>query len=207
MSRTEYYEELKSLARQVRAENGLTTPRVGRADMRRLYSKYGIDHIDKRPIGKIKGAYFNDKDGASVLLNSKLPTDPLIFTMAHELKHHLKDRDRLSLCVESNDMIEIGAEIFAAELIFPEGDFVAWLTSHGVTAGLCKPETIVQMKHETGTTMSHSALAKRAAFLRFAPDDFKTARWKLLTLRLYGLPLYKKIQEMRRQRQVRFAPI
>ncbi|MBK7207358.1 MAG: ImmA/IrrE family metallo-endopeptidase [Elusimicrobia bacterium] len=208
MSRTEYYEDLKRLAREVRAENGLTTPKVGRADMRRLYSKYGIDDVDLKPLGNIRGAYFNDADGVSILLNSTLPDDPFIFTMGHELKHHLKDQQTpASLCVDkSNEVVEIGAEIFAAELIFPEGDFAAWLTSRGVNAGRCTPEIIVQMKHETRTTLSYSALAKRAAFLKFTPNEFKTVRWIALAEKMYGVPIYKKIQAMRR-RQIGFGRV
>lgn len=201
MNRTEYYEDLKRLAREVRAENGLTTPKVGRADMRRLYSKYGIDDVDLRPLGNIRGAYLNDSDGISILLNSTLPDAPLIFTMGHELKHHLRDRQTpVSLCVEKSDAaIEIGAEIFAAELIFPERDFIAWLTSRGVSTGCCTPETIVQMKHETQTTLSHAALSKRAAFFRFAPNEFKAIGWTALTEKMYGVPIYKKIQAIRRR--------
>jgi hypothetical protein len=47
-----YYEELKTLARQVRAENGLSTPRVLRSDMRRIYKAYGI-RIDLWPVAGV----------------------------------------------------------------------------------------------------------------------------------------------------------
>jgi len=72
-------------------------------------------------------AYFNDEYGVTVLLAGGLPDDPTIFTMAHELKHHLVDSTAGTvLCRTDEQMrrVEIGAEVFAAELIYPEKDFV-----------------------------------------------------------------------------------
>lgn len=61
------------------------------------------------------------------MLAGNLPLDPHVFTMAHELKHFLRDRQLgISYCDQSNinRSIEIGAEIFAEELIFPDQYFV-----------------------------------------------------------------------------------
>jgi Zn-dependent peptidase ImmA (M78 family) len=136
VNRPAYYEELKALARQVRREHHLGTPRVLRSDLRRLYRAYGIQ-IDLWPhkFRALRGAYFDDELGPTVMLARQLPPEPLIFTMAHELKHHLVDRGRgLAYCAATNERepLEIGAEIFAAELIFPEQDFVAALLALGV---------------------------------------------------------------------------
>src|SRR6266852_2433820 len=105
------------------------------------------------------------------MLAKGLPDDPAIFTMGHELKHHLVDRESIvSLCDPSNRSaeIEIGAEIFAAELIYPEQMFRENLLSLGVTAGSCTPQDLVALKRETKTTLSYAGLAKRAEFLGFA---------------------------------------
>jgi Zn-dependent peptidase ImmA (M78 family) len=53
--------------------------------------------------------------------------------MAHELKHHLADRmnvTSLSLCSSQNETaaVEIGAEVFAAELLLPEQMFLEFFT-------------------------------------------------------------------------------
>src|SRR5207302_1375777 len=99
---------------------------------------------------------------------------PRIFTMAHELKHHLADRDSPGFqCQFANvgsDPVEIGAEVFAAELIFPEEDFAQLLATMGVPPNDCTAEQIVHVKHRTRTTLSYQGLVKRAEFLQLAPS-------------------------------------
>jgi len=116
--------------------------------------------------------------------------------MGHELKHHLVDRDSLvALCDPSNQSaeIEIGAEVFAAELIYPERMFTENLTDMGVAKGACTARDLVVLKHETRTTLSYAGIAKRAAFLGFAPAGSLTkVGWKKLEEDVYGLPFYKQ---------------
>src|SRR5688572_29119452 len=114
--RFEYYEKMKALARLVREERGLIGPRVRKSDMRRTYKEEGIK-IDLWPyrMKTLRGAYFNDFRGPSVMLAKALPEDPFIFTLGHELKHHLADRELTLLpCSsrEAKEPLEIGAEIF-----------------------------------------------------------------------------------------------
>lgn len=202
MGRFEYYENLKELARHVRSTYGLTTPRVLRSDLRRIYRDCGV-HIDLWPHGfkQLRGAYFNDDLGPTVVLARHLPPEPMIFTMGHELKHHLTDQAlRLSYCDASNqsEQIEIGAEIFAAELIFPEQDFVQWLCQMHIEVGTCTPEAIVRLKHESRTTLSYAGLAKRTEFLGFAPvGSFAGIRWKKLEEQTYGESVYQKVRRYR----------
>ena len=173
MNTADYYKDLKKLARQVRKENGLTTPRVTPIDMRRIYFRNDIQ-IDFWPykLKNLRGAFLCDKFGTSVMVAGNLPNDPLVFTMAHELKHFYRDRDvGISYCAASNmrQIIEVGAEIFAAELIFPDRDFIGELRSRRVGRNQCIPEMLVQIKHQTRTTLSYAGLAKKAERLGFAP--------------------------------------
>jgi hypothetical protein len=197
VTRTQYYEQLKSLARQVRSERGLTSPRVLRSDMRRIYKFYGIE-IDfwPYPLKNLRGAIINDALGASVMLKKDLPDDPLIFTMGHELKHFLTDSQLPSTFCHSKNIsepIEIGAEIFAAELIFPECDFIFWMESQGIQAGECTPEVIVRLKRDTRTTLSYQGLAKRANFLHFAkPGSLDGVKFAKLAEKMFGTPIYKR---------------
>src|SRR5688572_21261894 len=80
-----YYEDLKQLARQVRAEFGLNSPRVVESDLRRIYEKNGIV-IDDWPyrLRNLRGAFIWDHLGATVMLASGLPRDPKVFTMRSE---------------------------------------------------------------------------------------------------------------------------
>ncbi len=173
MSVRAYYDDLKRLARQVRAENGLTTPRVLPSDMRRIYFKHGIE-IDLWPyrFRNLRGAFICDKLGTTVMLASGLPLDPLVFTMAHELKHFFRDRNLgISYCDQSNagKILEVGAEIFASELIFPDRDFINYMDRIGIRENQCLPRTLVWLKRKTRTTLSYAGLAIKAERLRFAP--------------------------------------
>lgn len=195
MSRTKYYEEMKGLARKVRADHGIESARVLRRDLRRIYKQLGIA-IDIRPLGrKIRGAYFNDDFGTHVVLAKGLPADPTVFTMAHELKHHLVDRNcAVSYCTadDRGDPIEIGAEVFAAEFLFPEADFVRELTELGISKGTCDAKALVRVKHQVGTTLSYAGLVKRAERLGFvSPGKLARTPWKKLERELLGLFDYR----------------
>lgn len=198
MSRADYYyRQMRALAVEVRSKYDFATPRVLRSDMRRIYRAEGI-RIDLWPykMKKLRGAYFNDDDGPSVMLAKGLPQDPMVFTMGHELKHHLVDREKIvALCDTSNQSaeIEIGAEIFAAELIYPEDMFRANLTSLGVPPGSCTARNLVDLKRQTNTTLSYAGLAKRAEFLGLAPSgSLAKIAWKKLEDSIYGIPLYRR---------------
>ena len=178
MNRQAYFEELKSLARQVRAENGLRSPRVLASDLRRIYDRHGIV-IDSWPyrLRNLRGAFISDHLGTTVLLASGLPQDPMVFTMAHELKHFFRDRDLgISYCDQSNlgKTVEIGAEIFAAELLFPDQDFIKHMRVLRVGRDQCLPKTLVELKAKTRTTLSYAGLAIKAERLGFAPTSSLT---------------------------------
>lgn len=204
MSRIEYYEDLKALARGVRAEFGLLTPRVLRTDLRRIYKDKGIQ-FDLWPpknsppgtkLKRLRGAFFYDEYGATIMISRGLPNDPAVFTMAHELKHFLVDQHlKTVFCGENNigEEIEIGAEIFAAELIFPDADFQHNMQLKGIVKGSCTAEVLVHLKHDTQTTLSYAGLVKKAEFLGFAsPGSLSGVKWKKLEEQIYGVPFYKK---------------
>ena len=79
MKEQAYYEDLKRLARQVRAEHGLHSPRVLESDLRRIYEKNGIV-IDDWPyrLRNLRGAFICDRLGTTVMLASGLPPKPSI---------------------------------------------------------------------------------------------------------------------------------
>lgn len=181
-----YYEDLRALARQVRAEHGLSSPRVLPSDMMRIYAQYGIV-LDEWPyrFRHLRGAFINDHLGTTIMIAKGLPQDPMVFTMAHELKHFFRDRDLgISYCDQSNlnKSLEVGAEIFAAELLFPDRDFVAHMNMMGIRRDQCLPKTLIRLKRKTGTTLSYAGLAIKAERLGFAPAHSLTTikTWRRL---------------------------
>ena len=186
MNTQTYYEDLKQLARTVRAENGLSLPRVLPSDLMRIYARHGIE-VDEWPyrFKNLRGAFINDHLGATIMLAKGLPQDPMVFTMAHELKHFFRDRDLgISYCDQSNlnKSIEIGAEIFAAELLFPDRDFMLHMKRMSIRSNQCLPKTLIQLKRETRTTLSYAGLAIKAERLGFAPSHSLTTikTWRRL---------------------------
>lgn len=196
MIRSKYYEQMKELAGLVRAEYGLSSCCVRKSDLRRIYKAEGV-RIDIWPykLKEVRGAYFRDFLGPTVMV-AKLPNDPYVFTLAHELKHHLFDHGMPLLpCGTRNqsEHVEIGAEIFAAELLFPEADFCRMMVELRVGHGCCKPQHIVAIKRRTGTTLSYLGLVKRAEFLGLAAQgSLPRSGWKVLEEKLFGVPFYKR---------------
>ena len=104
MTRRPYYEELKGLARDIRAGYGFTTSRVRLSDLRRIYRSEGI-RIETWPpangmsprtrLRHLRRAYIDEPPLRPwVMIARWLPPEPRIFTLAHELTHHFRDRDR-----------------------------------------------------------------------------------------------------------------
>ena len=203
---------IKNLARDVRDRYNITTPRLLKTHLRAIYIDQGIDldlwpppYLNSKPhkFKKLRGAYISDKYGQSVMINRYLPYDPFVFTMAHELKHHLKDQGLALACSDptnKSEPIEIGAEVFAAELIYPEGDFIRDLLALGIDYGQCRPDGLVQLKHDTQTTLSYAGMAKRAERLGFAGQGALVNpknHWKKLEEQIFGKPFYKYLHQKR----------
>jgi len=192
---------MKSAARTVRQEHGLTSPKVTLTDMRRIYRHYQIK-VDywKGRLKTVRGQYTDGPDGPVVMVSHSLPTEQRIFTLAHELKHHLFDRTGNPREVD-DQCSEIGAEVFAVELIFPDADYREHMAKLGIELGGCSAEGIVRLKRTSVTTLSYTSLAKRATFLEYAPEgSLDGVKWKLLEESMYGEPVYKRIQRYRKAR-------
>lgn len=95
MSRSAYYEDLKRLALEKRAEYRVDTAALGLAEVRTIYKAEGI-RLDHWPLPrKVKALYMCDDGDCSVALQRSLPYEPKLFALIHELKHHYRDRAAL----------------------------------------------------------------------------------------------------------------
>src|SRR5580700_2382248 len=209
MNRKAYYRDMQALALEVRKRHGLTRADISIKQMWKVYRVEGIERIDFWPnLRQIRAAYFNDECGVSVMLAKGLPDEPTIFSMAHELKHHLVDRDLMvTLCepadnaiiADDRNAIEIGAEVFAAEFIHPEADFVRDLEKIDSPSD---PKALVRLKEATSTSLSYQAMVKRSLRLGLlhSTDEvrFEGVRWGLLEKRLFG----RRLSDARRQQRL-----
>ena len=203
MDRNSYYENLKALARDVRSRFQLTSETVSLSSLRAIYREEGIniDYWDHK-LKKVRGAYLLVDGEANVLVNSSIkPAETRIFILAHEPKHHYTDQavaqNQFLGCqaIEWSEMspIEIGAEIFAAELIYPESEFLELANSMGLMGKVCSPEDVVYLKQRCPAPVNYIFLVKR--FVWFGLVDrgtFKGVKFQKLQESMFGVPFYKK---------------
>lgn len=193
MSTDTYYEELKDLARRKRAK----TPAFGLREARLIYKEEGIKIDHWRLSRKLKAIYMCTDDDFSVALQKSLPEEPKLFALIHELKHHYRDRDALNAGIIScgdynqNALIEKGAEVFAAEFIYPEDEFAGDLKTLGLSRW--HAEDVVQFKRICKAKVSYTFICKRLERLGvIAPRQFNDVRFKKLEESIYGVPFYRR---------------
>jgi Zn-dependent peptidase ImmA (M78 family) len=205
MSRHAYYEDLKTLARTKRAEYGVETASFGLREVRGIYRAEGI-RLDHYPLpSKIKALYMCADDDFSVAVQPNLPNEPKLFALVHELKHHYRDREALGAGVihcgdyDRNEQIEKGAEVFAAEFIYPEAEFAQDLVPRGITTW--RPEDVVSLKRDCNAKVSYMFLCKRLERLGLvAPGAFAGVKFQSLERDLYGVPFYQRRRRARTTR-------
>jgi Zn-dependent peptidase ImmA (M78 family) len=197
MTRSAYYEELKRLAREKRAEHRVNTSAFGLLEVRAIYKQEGI-RLDHWPLPrKVKALYMCDDGDCSVALQPTLPYEPKLFALIHELKHHYCDRAVLGAGVihcgdyDANEVIEKGAEVFAAEFIYPEGEFAADLQGTGITVR--EAADVVEVKRFCKAKVSYRYICKRLERLGLAsPGQFDGVQFQKLEDKIYGVPFYRR---------------
>jgi Zn-dependent peptidase ImmA (M78 family) len=188
-----------ALAQEKRILYGITTNSLNLTVIQRIYKSEGIT-IDRWNIKgrKLKAAYFCDGD-CSVLINKNLPREPKLFALVHELKHHYVDQDSILSgeisCGDynANEVIEIGAEVFAAEFIYPASEMRELASRLAIQTGTCTPEKIVEFKRSCQAVVSYQFLVKRFERFGFITTGvYKKIQFVKLEEKIYGPPIYKQ---------------
>jgi Zn-dependent peptidase ImmA (M78 family) len=200
ITRSAYYREMRSLALVKRVKYSVETHSLNLYVIRGIYKAEGIK-IDKWDIKgqKLRASYFCDDDGLSVLLNKNLPREPALFSLAHELKHHFVDRDLIKKAkitcgdYNANETIEIAAEVFAAEFVYPEGEMRELINELKIDREKCTPERIVEFKRACPAIVSYSFLNKRFEWFGIcARGEYASIKFQKLEEEIYGPPIYKQ---------------
>ena len=196
---TTSYEQLKALARQKRISYEVVTADLGLTQVREIYRAEGITLDYRETAPRIRAVYMCDDDDPSVLINKGLPPEPKLFSLVHELKHHYVDRPTMERgqikCGDynANQEIEVGAEVFAAEFIYPEAEFINFAGAMGLSAGSVTAEDIVRFKRDCGAKVSYTFLRKRFERLHFVrPGVLAQVKFKNLEEEMFGTPIYKR---------------
>ena len=197
MSRDAYYEDLKTLAREKRTLHDVDTAAFGLREVRSIYKKEGI-RIDQWPLHyKIKALYMCADGDCSVAIQHKLPDEPKLFALIHELKHHYQDQEALGSgalpCCDynQNELIEKGAEVFAAEFIYPEAEFASDINH--LRLELWQAKDIVDLKRSCKAKVSYRFIHKRLERLGLiTPSQFNAVKFQKLEEELYGAPYRRR---------------
>jgi Zn-dependent peptidase ImmA (M78 family) len=197
MSRHAYYEEIKLLARQKRAEHGVDTATLGLREVRSIYKTEGV-RIDYYPLPyKIKALYMCDDGDCSVALQRRLPDEPKLFALLHELKHHYRDREALGAGVihcgdyDANELIEKGAEVFAAEFIYPEAEFADDIAH--LNLSFREPADVVTVKQACKAKVSYKFICKRLERLgHITAGQFNGVQFQKLEYQMCGVPVWRR---------------
>jgi Zn-dependent peptidase ImmA (M78 family) len=197
MSRRAYYEGLQQLAHEKRAKYGVDTSSFGLREVRAIYKQEGIQ-IDHWPLPrKIRAIYMCEDGDCSVALQKTLPYEPKLFALVHELKHHYEDRAALGAGVihcgdyDANELIEKGAEVFAAEFIYPEAEFANDLDNLGLV--IRQPSDVVEFKRSCRAKVSYRFICKRLERLgRITFGQFDGIQFQKLEYKIYGVPFYRR---------------
>jgi len=119
-------------------------------------------------------------------------------TCSRTQHHYLDQQQILNGQIEcgdynANELIEKGAEVFAAEFIYPELEMRQLIGQMGITGHTCTPEVVVEFKRACRACVSYTFIVKR--FTRFdlcRRDAFSKVQFTKLEEQLHGLPIYKR---------------
>lgn len=192
------YDAVIELAKAKRFQHSVSTSALNLLTIRRIYKVEGV-RIDKWNFGsKIRAVYMFEDGDASVAIKDGMPREPTIFSLVHELKHHFVDRELIQggklKCGDynANEAIEIAAEVFAAEFIYPEDEFLACVAGLGIQMGGCTPEDVVHLKRTCNAPVSYQFLSKRLLRLGFAQAGIlNRIKFQNLEEKMFGVPFYK----------------
>lgn len=201
MSASSQFDHLKQLARDKRKQHGVDTANFGLKQVREIYKAEGI-RIDYRPLGKIKALYMCDDDHYSVGVRRDLPNEPKIFALIHELKHHYCDQEILKSgrihCGDfnMNDPIEIGAEKFAAEFIYPIREFAHDVSLLNIQEW--SETDIINFKRNCKAKVSYAYICRRLTELRLIGfNQFKGVQFQKREYDIFGLPYHLRARRSR----------
>lgn len=202
MSRRAYYEDLLNLAREKRMLHDVRTDAFGLTQVRKIYKTEGV-RIDYWSLPyKLKALYMCENGDCSVAIQRSLPDEPKLFALVHELKHHYRDRVMLGAGVihcgdyNANELIEKGAEVFAAEFIYPENEFAEDLAAFGIS--IWSAENVVLLKRNCKAKVSYRFLCKRLERLGLiSTGHFNGVQFQKLEDQLFGIPFYRSHRRRR----------
>ena len=105
----------------------------------------------------------------------------------------------------ANQTIEIAAEVFAAEFIYPESEMLALVSKLGISKDNCSPERVVELKRNCRAVVSYKFIVKRLEWFKLCErGEYAQIKFQTLEENLHGRPFYKE-EWFKRHRQAKRA--
>jgi Zn-dependent peptidase ImmA (M78 family) len=202
IDRAAYYSHIRELASIKRVEFSVVTGAFGLREVRAIYRREGVA-IDALPLTpRLKAIYMCSDGECSVAIKKDLPTEPKLFALVHELKHHWADRHlmeehRLSCGLfNESELHEKAAEVFAAEFIYPEAEFKSHIYAFEESNKIqnWSIDDLVHFKRNCcKANVSYTFIRKRLEwFGKITPAQFRGVQFQKREDQLYGVPVYRQ---------------
>ena len=92
---------------------------------------------------------------------------------------------------DANELIEKGAEVFAAEFIYPEAEFAEDLKDLGLV--IRRAPDVVEFKRSCKARVSYRFICKRLERLGVTnPGQFDGVQFQKLEDKIHGVPFYRR---------------
>ena len=92
-----------------------------------------------------------------------------------------------------NEMVEIGAEVFSAEFIYPEVEMRDLANRLRITNRTCTSKQVVEFKRSCPAIISYKFIVKRFEWFGFCEEGhFRHEQFQKLEESLHGPPIYKQ---------------
>ncbi|HTS40419.1 MAG TPA: ImmA/IrrE family metallo-endopeptidase [Xanthobacteraceae bacterium] len=200
--RDAYYAKIRELARAKREEFSVRTDALGLKEINGIYRREKIK-IDTRPLSsRLKALYMCSDNSYSVAIREKLPKTPKLFALVHELKHHWADRHLMEQGIltcgsyNENELIEKAAEVFAAEFIYPEGEFsehASCFMEDRKIRTFCIDDVVHFKRQFCKAKVSYTFIRKRLQWLNLAASErLDGAQFQKREDELYGAPIHRQ---------------
>ena len=157
----------------------------------------GVIYVLK-PFNKCEGIYIpaeNDDDFSLVAINAKRLITEQRFTAAHEICHHLKDRNRNFMCYAHSDTdIEKYADAFAAELLMPINELSRQVHKYSID-GFVSNDDVLRIANYFGVSFE-ACLFRIAYKFNAIRGDTSSSKLKCIT-KTYQPDLKRKDLDLR----------
>lgn len=190
------FEDLSILdfAKTIRRLAGFQTLRIGARDLKRFMIENAPIQIDRWPTGNsVKTLWYRSQDSWNLAIDSRLPREPYIWSLAHSLKHVVLDEMVSGSACNPKEKLCRDANRFAQEFLFPDDIFRSLVREFTGGQRQVSASDMVHIKVQSGTPLSYRTLIYKAERCRLGnSDELLDVDFARVERQIYGFFDFKK---------------